>query len=124
MFLTGKYNFLFPLFARSIYCTLFLLDCFDFAHGCICICVYSFNYYLPDFVTVICLGFIFGFSFGDILTSLTSASNAGDAGLIPGSERSPEEGNGNHSSILAWRISWTEEPGGLQSTGLQRVGHD
>ena len=28
------------------------------------------------------------------------------------------------SSILAWRISWTEEPGGLQSTGLQRVGHD
>ena len=29
-----------------------------------------------------------------------------------------------HSSILAWRISWTEEPGGLQSTGSQRVGHD
>ena len=30
----------------------------------------------------------------------------------------------SHSSILAWRIPWTEEPGGLQSTGLQRVGHD
>ena len=29
-----------------------------------------------------------------------------------------------HSSILAWRIPWTEEPRGLQSTGLQRVGHD
>ena len=29
-----------------------------------------------------------------------------------------------HSSILAWRIPWTEEPGGLQSTGLQRVGQD
>ena len=29
-----------------------------------------------------------------------------------------------HSSILAWRISWTEEPGGLQSMGSQRVGHD
>ena len=29
-----------------------------------------------------------------------------------------------HSSILAWRIPWTEEPGGLQSTGWQRVGHD
>ena len=29
-----------------------------------------------------------------------------------------------HSSVLAWEISWTEEPGGLQSTGLQRVGHD
>ena len=29
-----------------------------------------------------------------------------------------------HSSILAWRIPWTEEPGGLQSIGFQRVGHD
>ena len=29
-----------------------------------------------------------------------------------------------HSSILAWKISWTEEPGGLQSMGLQKVGHD
>ena len=29
-----------------------------------------------------------------------------------------------HSSVLAWRIPWTEEPGGLQSTGLQRVGHE
>ena len=29
-----------------------------------------------------------------------------------------------HSSTLAWKITWTEEPGGLQSTGWQRVGHD
>ena len=29
-----------------------------------------------------------------------------------------------HSRILAWRIPWTEEPGGLQSTGWQRIGHD
>ena len=35
-----------------------------------------------------------------------------------------EEGMAAHSCILAWRIPWTEEPGGLQSTGLQRVGHD
>ena len=35
-----------------------------------------------------------------------------------------EEGLATHSSILAWRITWTEEPGGLQSMGLQRVGHD
>ena len=35
-----------------------------------------------------------------------------------------EEGMATHSSILAWRISWTEEPGGLQSTGSQRVRHD
>ena len=53
-----------------------------------------------------------------------SAWNAGDQVSIPGSGRSPGEGNGNHSSILAWRIPWTEEPGRLQSMGLQRVGHD
>ena len=35
-----------------------------------------------------------------------------------------EKGMATHSSILAWRIPWTEEPGGLQSIGLQRVGHD
>ena len=35
-----------------------------------------------------------------------------------------EEGMATHSSILAWRISWTEEPGGLQSVGSQRVRRD
>ena len=35
-----------------------------------------------------------------------------------------EEGMATHSSILAWRISWTEEPGRLHSMGSQRVGHD
>ena len=35
-----------------------------------------------------------------------------------------EKGIANHSSIIAWRIPWTEEPGGLQSMGLQRIGHD
>ena len=34
-----------------------------------------------------------------------------------------EEGMATHSSVLAWRIPWTEEPGGLQSAGSQRVGH-
>ena len=53
-----------------------------------------------------------------------SAYNVGDPGSIPGSGRSPGEGNGNHSSILAWKVSWTEEPGRLQSMGLQRVGHN
>ena len=41
-----------------------------------------------------------------------------------GSEDLLEEEMATHSSILAWRISWTEEPGGLQSMGLQRVRHD
>jgi len=44
--------------------------------------------------------------------------------LIPGSGRSPGKGMATHSSILAWRIPWTEEPGGLQSMGSQRVGYD
>ena len=35
-----------------------------------------------------------------------------------------EEGMATHSSILAWRIPWTEKPGGLQSMGSQRVGHN
>ena len=35
-----------------------------------------------------------------------------------------EKGMATYSSILAWRIPWTEEPGGLQSMGSQRVGHD
>ena len=41
-----------------------------------------------------------------------------------GWEDALEEEMATHSSILAWEMSWTEEPGGLQSLGLQRVGHD
>ena len=54
-------------------------------------------------------------------------ANAGDkrdVGSIPGSGDPMEEGMATHSSILTWRIPWTEEPGGLQSIELQRVGHD
>jgi len=40
-----------------------------------------------------------------------------------GQEDPLEEGMATHSSILAWRIPWTEESGGLQSLGSQRVGH-
>ena len=47
-----------------------------------------------------------------------------DAGSIPGLGSSLEEGMVHHSSILAWRIPWKEEPGGLQSIGSQRVEHD
>ena len=41
-----------------------------------------------------------------------------------GQEDPLEKEMATHSSILAWKIPWTEEPGGLQSTGSQRVGHD
>ena len=43
---------------------------------------------------------------------------------IPGSGRSPEEGVATHSSILAWRIPWTEEPGELQSMDVKRLRQD
>ena len=45
-------------------------------------------------------------------------------GLIPGSEDPLEKEKATHSSILAWKILWTEKPGGLQSMGSQRVRHD
>ena len=45
-------------------------------------------------------------------------------GLIPGWEDPLEEGMATYSSILAWRIPWTEEPGRLPSMGLQSVGHN
>ena len=53
-----------------------------------------------------------------------SACNAGDPGSIPVWEGPLEKEMATHSSILAWKIPWTEEPGGLQSNGLQRVGQD
>ena len=53
-----------------------------------------------------------------------SAHNEGDLGLIPGSGRSLEKEMASHSSTVAWTIPWMEEPGGLQSIGSQRVGHD
>ena len=63
-----------------------------------------------------------GFNFPDIslLKDLPANTGAtGEAGSIPGSGRSPGEGNGN---TLQWEVPWTENPSGLQSMGLQRVG--
>ena len=54
--------------------------------------------------------------------SKESAGNAGDPGSIPGSEKS--SGEAIHSSTLAWRITWTEKPSGLQFVGSQRFGHN
>ena len=55
--------------------------------------------------------FTSGFPAGSVVKNLPA--NAGDMGSIPGSGRSSREGNGNSSSVLAWKIPWTEEPGGL-----------
>ena len=53
-----------------------------------------------------------------------SKESVGNAGLIPGSGRSPKKGMATHSVILAWKIPLTEEPDRLQSMQLQRVRHD
>ena len=59
-----------------------------------------------------------------VAQSVESDHNAGDPGLIPGLGNPLEKEMATHCSILAWRIPWTEEPGGLQSMGSQRVRHD
>ena len=62
-----------------------------------------------------------------MLVANNPPANAGDlrdVGLIPGLGRSRRGGNGSPFSILAWRLPWREEPGGLQSIGSQRVRHD
>ena len=56
--------------------------------------------------------------------STCNAGDSGDESSIPGSGRYLEEGIAAHSSVLAWRIPWTEAPGGLQSIGSQRVRQD
>ena len=65
---------------------------------------------------------VWGFSGGS--DGKDSACSMGDLGSIPELGGCPGEGNGNPLSILAWEIPWTEEPGRLQSLGLQRAGHD
>ena len=75
------------------------------------------------------VGFVFlplvyphlGFPGGASDNQSANAGDTRDMGLIHGSGRSPEEGMATQSGIPAWRIPWTEEPGGLQSIGSQRV---
>ena len=74
--------------------------------------------YLFGIVLIIAMGFS-GSSDGKV-----SAYNVGDPGSIPGSGRSPGEGNGNPLQYSCLEIPWTEEPGRLQSMGSQRVGQD
>ena len=58
-----------------------------------------------------------GFPGGSVVKNLPA--NAGDMGLILGLRRSHGEGMATHSSILAWEIPWIQDPGWLQSIGLQ-----
>ena len=59
-----------------------------------------------------------------VKNSRANAEGVRDEVLIPESGRSPGGGMATHSSILAWRIPWTEEPGRLVYIGLHRVGHN
>ena len=81
-------------------------------HLCLYFC------FANKFIYTIFLGFSGG------LDDRETACNAEDLGLISGLGRSSREGLGTHSSILAWRIPWTEEPGGLYPLELQRVRYD
>ena len=56
--------------------------------------------------------------------AIAISGSVGDLGSIHGLGRSPGEGNGNPLQYLVWEIPWTKGPGGLQSVGSQRVGHD
>ena len=63
-----------------------------------------------------------GFPHGSV--GKESPCNTGDVGSFLGWYYPLEEGMATHSSILAWRIPWMEEPVGLQSMGSHRAGHD
>ena len=66
-----------------------------------------------------------GFPRGSGVKNLPAAQETQETGVQSlGGEDPLEEGKATRSSILAWRIPWTEEPGGLQSMGSQRAGHD
>ena len=66
-----------------------------------------------------------GFSSGSAVKNLSAVQEPQEMWVRSlGREDAVEKGMATHSSILAWQVPWTEEPGGLQSMGSQRVGHD
>ena len=66
-----------------------------------------------------------GFPSGSAVKNLTAVQESQETSVLSlGWEDLLEDDMATHSSILAWRIPWTEEPGGLQSMGSQRVRHD
>ena len=87
------------------------------------VCMFTTSITQPVFLSQICPRFpsLMGFPGGS--DGKESAYNAGDPGLIPGSEDLLEKEMATHSSTRAWRIPWTEKPSGLSPMGSQRVGH-
>ena len=75
-------------------------------------------------ISPLCMILTDGFPGGSVVKNPPTNAGGRDTGSIPGLERSLEEEMVTHSSILAWRIQWTEGSGRLQSIGLQRVRYD
>ena len=108
---------------KSVYCLVFRNKC---KSSCFPISLFPRNNYklmLNAFNLEILLPFWASQVAIVVKNLLANAADIRDTGLIPGLGRSPGEGHATHSSILAWRIPWTEEPGGLWSIG-SRVWHD
>ena len=83
------------------------------------------KYYLPHPMPMHCAGDTMGFLGGTVVKNMpANARDSGNAGSIPGLERSPEGGNGNPLQHSCLENSRTEKPDKLQSMGSQRVGHD
>ena len=102
-----RYYYYFNLFKKLKY-SWFIIQCVSFrctAKWLSYICIY-------DFLVVL------------VVKKPPANTDVRNVGLILGWEDPLEEGMAPDSSIRAWRILWTEEPGRLQSTGLQRVRHD
>ena len=70
-------------------------------------------------MVVICVRLLLQLGFPGDSDGKESACNEGDLSSIPGLEDPLEKAMTTHSSMLAWRIPWTEEPGGLEPMGLQ-----
>ena len=96
----------------------------------LCVRVSDMILWIPSFTEVVSQKLHVYIIFSDffivswVLLSIHGSLYTRDAGLIPRSWRSPGEGHGTRSSVLAWRIPGTEEPGRLKSMGSQRVRHD
>ena len=93
------------------------------------ICIFSSNILFRThallFINKTDLYFQWGFQVVLVVKNLlANAGNSREVRWIPGMGRSPGEANDNPPSVLAREIPWPEESGGLQSLGLQRIGHD
>ena len=123
------WNTFFKSFGKLFLNIIQWLKLISFSNVCAVLQVNIFNNILVCCLIVGSVSFPFlvtpGFPDGTVVKNLPAkAGDKRDRGSILGLGRSPGGGNGNHSSILAWKIPWTGEPGGLQSMGSQKVRHD